>query len=61
MRYALARLKESSTWAGLSVLLSLAGIYLEPALTESIIILGTTAAGMALALLPDGSGQRGGE
>lgn len=62
MRYLLNRLRESSTWAGLSVLLSLGGIALEPQFAESIAIVGTTLAGMCLALLPDGAaGKRGGE
>jgi hypothetical protein len=61
LRYFLLRAKESSTWAGISVLLSLAGVYLEPQFADSIIVVGTTVAGMALALLPDGNGQRGGE
>ncbi len=62
MRYLLNRLKESSTWAGLSVLASLAGIYLEPEFATAIGVVGTTLAGMCLALLPDGAaGKRGGE
>lgn len=56
MRYLLNRLKEASTWAGLIGLTSVVGLYIEPQFAESIIVLGTTAAGMALALLPDGAG-----
>jgi hypothetical protein len=61
MKYILARLKEPSTFVGLTALLSVAGVTLEPQFTAAIVTVGTTVAGMLLALLPDGSGQRGGE
>lgn len=61
MKYILRRLQESSTYAGIIALLSVGGIYLEPKFADSIIVVGTTLAGMALALLPDGSAKRGGE
>jgi hypothetical protein len=62
MRYILNRLKEASTWAGISALLSVVGVALEPEFTGAIAVVGTTLAGLALALLPDGStGKRAGE
>jgi hypothetical protein len=62
MRYILARFKEASTWAGISALLTVAGVTLEPQFAAAIVTVGTTLAGLALALLPDGStGKRAGE
>lgn len=51
--YALARAQESSTWRGLIFLATGAGVHIKPEWMESIVTLGTIAAGAVGALFPD--------
>lgn len=49
----LARLREPSTYAGLGVLLGLFGVNLVPEAMQSIVSLGTGAAGLAAVVLAE--------
>lgn len=44
--YLIARVKEPSTWRGLVLLLTAAGVPMAPALAESIITVGLAVAGL---------------
>ena len=51
--YILARLKEASTWRGIIMLLTAAGIPIAPALAESIITAGLAVVGLIGVVAPD--------
>ena len=51
--YILARAKEPSTWRGLILLLTAAGVPIAPAMAESIISVGLAIAGLIGAVTPD--------
>ncbi len=51
--YAIERLKEPSTWRGFVWLATAAGITLAPEAVESIVVIGTTAAGLVGVLTKD--------
>lgn len=51
--YLLTRLREASTWRGLVMLVTAAGVALSAAQTEAIIALGMAVAGMIGVFLPD--------
>lgn len=46
VKWASNRLKEASTWRGLSMLFTALGIYIHPDLMEQIIVTGTGIAGL---------------
>ena len=46
IKWAADRLKEASTWRGLTMLLTALGISVKPDLTEQIIVAGTGVAGL---------------
>lgn len=52
-KYILARLKEASTWRGLVMLGMAAGLKVDPAMADQIIIAGATVAGLVGAIVPD--------
>jgi len=49
----LARLKERSTWVGITAMVGALGVHMEPALMEQIIAFGSAAVGLILAIWPD--------
>ena len=51
--YILARMKEPSTWRGLTLLLTALGVPLAPGLSDAIIAAGLGIAGLIGALTPD--------
>lgn len=51
--YILARAKEPSTWRGLILVLTAAGVPIAPAMAESIISVGLAIAGLIGAVTPD--------
>ena len=51
--YVLERLKEPSTWRGLTLLLTALGIPLAPGVSDAIIAAGLGIAGLIGALTPD--------
>ena len=51
--YLLARAKEASTWRGIIMLLTAAGIPIAPALADSIVTIGLALAGLVGMLAPD--------
>ena len=51
--YILARMKEPSTWRGLTLLLTALGIPLAPGVSDAIIAAGLGIAGLIGALTPD--------
>jgi hypothetical protein len=51
--YILERMKEPSTWRGLTLLLTAAGVPLAPAVSEAIIAVGLAVAGLIGAVTPD--------
>jgi len=51
--YILARAKEPSTWRGLVLLLTAAGVPLAPAMAEAIISAGLAVAGLIGVVTPD--------
>lgn len=51
--YILARAKEPSTWRGLVLLLTAAGVPLAPAMAEAIISAGLALAGLIGVATPD--------
>lgn len=53
LSYVKARLKEPSTWRGIILGITAAGIHLSPALQNEILIIGLTLCGGIGALLPD--------
>lgn len=53
MSYLLARLKERSTWLGLIALATGFGVNMQPDVSNAIITIGSTVAGVVAALTPD--------
>lgn len=51
--YVIARLKESSTWRGLIMLLTAAGVALNAAQMEAVVSIGMAIAGAIGVFLPD--------
>ena len=51
--YLVARAKEASTWRGIILLLTAAGVPIAPAMAESIISVGLAVAGLIGAITPD--------
>ena len=51
--YLVARAKEPSTWRGIILLLTAAGVPIAPAMAESIISVGLAVAGLIGAITPD--------
>lgn len=51
--YIINRLKEASTWRGIVLVLTAAGIPLAPLQAEAVIALGLAAAGIIGAAVPD--------
>lgn len=51
--YVLERLKEPSTWRGLTLLLTALGIPLAPGVSDAIIAAGLGIAGLIGAVMPD--------
>ncbi|MFC7333079.1 MULTISPECIES: hypothetical protein [Azospirillaceae] len=53
MRYLIERLRERSTWLGLTTLLTALGASIDPGCLDHIATAGAAAAGLILALMPD--------
>lgn len=53
MHYLIDRLKESSTWRGLAMLLTAFGLHTAPELQEAIIAAGVATAGLIGVIFPD--------
>lgn len=53
LRFAIARLKEASTYRGLMLILTGLGVALRPEVGEAIVACGVAMAGLAGVLLPD--------
>ena len=51
--YILARMREPSSWRGLTLLLTAIGIPLAPGLADAVIALGLAGAGVIGAVSPD--------
>ena len=51
--YILERMKEPSTWRGLTLLLTALGVPLAPGLSDAIIAAGLGLAGLIGAVMPD--------
>ena len=51
--YIIDRLKEASTWRGIILLLTAAGVPIAPAMAASIITIGLAIAGFVGAVTPD--------
>lgn len=51
--YVLERMKEPSTWRGLTLLLTALGVPLAPGLSDAIIAAGLGLAGLIGAVMPD--------
>jgi len=51
--YALARLKEPSTWRGIILVLAAAGVPIAPAIADQVIAVGIAAAGLVGILTAD--------
>ena len=51
--YLIARAKEPSTWRGIILVLTAAGVPIAPAMAESIISVGLAIAGLIGAVTPD--------
>lgn len=52
-QYILARAKEPSTWRGVILVLTAAGVPLAPAMAEAIVSVGLAVAGLVGVLTPD--------
>ena len=50
----LTRFSEPSSWAGLACLAAVAGVHLDPGMTQSIVYIGAGLAGLAAFLIPEG-------
>ncbi|AOZ48878.1 hypothetical protein LQR31_04470 [Chromobacterium vaccinii] len=59
--YLLSRAQEASTWRGVLLLATSAGLGLSPQLQETIVTAGLGLAGLVGVLLPDGKGGRDGQ
>ncbi len=57
MRYLLNRAREASTWCGLVLILTAAGLTLTPEQADGIIAAGMAVAGAIGAFLPDRKNQ----
>jgi hypothetical protein len=53
MRFAVARLKEASTYRGLMLIFTALGVVLRPEVADAIITVGVALAGLAGVLMPD--------
>lgn len=53
IKYLLARGREASTWRGLTLLVTAAGVALTPEQAEALIAAGLAVAGLVGALVPD--------
>lgn len=53
MRYLLERLRERSTWLGLTATLTALGVGLDPTCLDQVATAGAALAGLILALMPD--------
>jgi len=53
IRYTQARLREPSTYAGISALLAVLGFNIDPGLMKNLSMIGMTAAGAAAVAMPD--------
>jgi len=53
MKFLIDRLKERSTWLGLTTLLTALGVALNPELKESIAVAGVSVGGLIAALTQD--------
>ncbi len=53
IRYILSRLKEASTWRGLTLIGTSAGIILSPDQTEAVVAVGLGISGLIGATFPD--------
>ena len=51
--YLLERMKEPSTWRGLTLLLTALGIPLAPGVADAVIAVGLAVAGLIGAVMPD--------
>lgn len=51
--YILDRLKEASTWRGLVLILTSAGVTISPAMAEAIVSIGLALAGSIGVFVPD--------
>ena len=56
--YLLSRLREASTWRGIIMLVTAAGIPIAPALADLIITFGLSLTGIVGVLVPDQIGKR---
>lgn len=54
--YVLERMREPSTWRGLTLLLTALGVPLAPGVSDAIIALGLGVAGLIGAVMPDKRG-----
>ena len=48
-----ARFKEPSSWAGIGALAMLAGVHLDPSMTQSIMYVGAGVAGIVAFFIPE--------
>lgn len=53
LRYLVARLRESATWATITALLGIAGLHLSDPTIQAITAAGTGLAGLVAILLPE--------
>lgn len=51
--YVLERMKEASTWRGLTLLLTAMGIPLAPGVADAVIAVGLAVAGLIGSVMPD--------
>jgi hypothetical protein len=58
IEYIAARGKEASTWRGLILILTSAGLVIKPELAEAIVAVGLLLAGAVGAAFPDGGKRR---
>ena len=53
----IARLKEPSTWQGISAILTAAGVYIAPDLWQAIVGVGVAVGGLLAVVIPEGKAQ----
>ncbi len=53
MKYIIARLSEATTWKGIFLLLTAAGVYTRPELQSAITAVGLSLTGLVGVLVPD--------
>jgi len=51
--YVLARAQESSTWRGVTLLITAGGANLQPTHAEAVVLIGLAVAGLIAVLFPD--------